>query len=42
MKQEDERALSFHHAVKTDTVHVDIAVHLAMLARSMPLLPDGV
>lgn len=40
VKQEDELALSFHHAVKADTVDLDIAVHRVMLARSMPLLPE--
>jgi hypothetical protein len=39
VKQEDERALSFHHAVKADTVHIDIALHATMLACPMPLLP---
>ena len=37
MKQEDERALSFHHAVETDAVDPDVTLHAAMLARPMPL-----
>jgi hypothetical protein len=41
VKQEDERALSFYQAVKADTVDLDIAVHRAMLACAMPLLPPG-
>src|SRR5207253_3411049 len=37
MKQEDERALSFRHAVETDAVDPDVTLHATMLARPMPL-----
>ena len=37
VKQEDERALSFHHAVETDAVDPDVTLHATMLARPMPL-----
>src|SRR5439155_8212777 len=36
VKQEDERALSFHHAVKTDAVDVHVPLHPGMLACPMP------
>jgi hypothetical protein len=36
VKQENERALTFHHAVKADAVDVQVALHRAMLARPMP------
>ncbi len=39
MEQEDERALSFHHAVEPNAVHLNVALHRAMLARPMPLVP---
>ena len=39
MEQDDERALSFHHAVKADSADVDVALHSAMLARPMPEVP---
>src|SRR5207247_9510019 len=37
VKQEDERALSFHHAVETDAVDPDATLHAAMPACPMPL-----
>jgi hypothetical protein len=36
VKQEDERALSFHYAVEADAVDLDVALHRAMLACPMP------
>ena len=38
VKQEDERALPFHHAVKADAVDVHLPLHPGMLARPMPLV----
>jgi hypothetical protein len=36
MKQEDERALSLHHAMEMNGVDPDFALDRAMLARPMP------